>query len=42
MREDEVVEGQCGTKGWMVPEIEEKSTDQGRPVVERASSSLSS
>ena len=24
-REDEVVEGQCGTKGWMAPEMEEKS-----------------
>jgi serine/threonine protein kinase len=24
--EDEVVEGQCGTRGWMAPEIEEKST----------------
>jgi hypothetical protein len=23
--EDEVVEGQCGTKGWMAPEMEEKS-----------------
>lgn len=23
--EDEVVNGQCGTKSWMVPEIEEKS-----------------
>ena len=23
--EDEVVEGKCGTKGWMAPEIEEKS-----------------
>ena len=23
--EDEVVEGQCGTKGWMAPEIEGKS-----------------
>ena len=23
--EDEVVQGQCGTKGWMAPEIEEKS-----------------
>jgi serine/threonine protein kinase len=23
--EDEVVEGRCGTKGWMAPEIEEKS-----------------
>ncbi|KAF8506612.1 kinase-like domain-containing protein [Russula emetica] len=30
-----VVDGQCGTKGWMAPEIEE-------PVVNRASSSLSS
>ena len=23
--EDEVIDGQCGTKGWMAPEIEEKS-----------------
>jgi serine/threonine protein kinase len=23
--EDEVVDGQCGTKGWMAPEMEEKS-----------------
>ncbi|KAF8478167.1 kinase-like domain-containing protein, partial [Russula ochroleuca] len=23
--ENDVVEGQCGTKGWMAPEIEEKS-----------------
>ncbi|KAH9988465.1 kinase-like domain-containing protein, partial [Russula compacta] len=23
--EDEVVDGQCGTKGWMTPEMEERS-----------------
>jgi len=47
--EDEVVYGQCGTKGWMVPEMVEKSMysvdvqpDQGRPVVEQASYFLSS
>ncbi len=36
------VNDECGTKRWMAPEIGEVQPDQGRPVVNRASSSVSS